>query len=100
MPTVVSRPEIFSSINTSESCRNASASAPLQSSTRSTNCKPTLEPCRTGLSTTGGCQPDGQLVFNGVKTSYRAVGTPAAMQRFLVATLSNAVRLAWESQPG
>ena len=31
-----------------------------QSSTRSTNCSPTLEPCRTGLSTSGGFQPIGQ----------------------------------------
>src|SRR5438876_1120526 len=49
MPTVVSRPKIFSSNNTSESYRNASASAAVHSSTRATNCKPTLEPWRTRL---------------------------------------------------
>ena len=44
---------IFSSTRTSESNFKASASAGCQSSTRSTNCNPTLEPCRTGFTTNG-----------------------------------------------
>src|SRR2546430_8576598 len=100
MPTVVSRPEIFSSNKTSESYRNASASAAFQSSTRSTNCKPTLEPCRTGLSTTGGCPPAGHRVFGGGNTSQRPRGTPRAADPFFVGTLLNATALPSGTHPG
>ncbi len=69
MPTVVSRPTIFSSTKTSESNFNASASAFCQSSARSTNCRPTLEPCRTGFTTSGNCKSFGSGVFAELTTS-------------------------------
>ena len=76
-----------------------SARALLHSETRSTNCSPTLEPWRTGLSTTGGSQPMGQLAEGDSIGRNRAVGTPAARQRCLVSNLSNPIWLASGSQP-
>ena len=73
--------------------------AALQSATRSTTWSPTLEPWRTGLSTTGGFQPRSHGVPAASTTVNRAVGTPAAAQRCLVSTLSNPMRLASASQP-
>src|SRR5262252_750099 len=99
IPTVVSRPEIFSSINTSESNRSASARAFEKSEILSTNCKPTLEPCRAGLRTTGGSQPIGQLATEEFNKRKGAVGTPAAIKRCLLSALSKAILLDSASQP-
>jgi hypothetical protein len=88
-----------SSISTAESncsaARKAAASAPGSS----TNCRPTLEPWRTGFNTTGGRQPAGHAAVGASNTTKRPVGTPLARHRSFVATLSNASRLAAASQP-
>ncbi len=95
MPTVVSRPMIFSSTRTSESNFSAPASASGQSSTRSTNCSPTLEPCRDGLTTSGSEKFFGKCAAGEFTVTNPAVGTPSAMQLLLRQHLvkSNAARI-------
>src|SRR5262245_10798934 len=99
MPTVVSRPEIFSSIKTWVSYWNAWERAVDQSATFSTKDTPAREPCRECLTTIGGIQPFGQPSEAELTMVNRGVGIPAATSFCFVSTLSNAIRLASGPQP-
>ena len=59
----------------------------------------TLEPWRAGFSTTGGFQARGQLAAGESIRANLGGGTPPATKRSLLRNLSNAIRLASESQP-
>jgi len=100
MPTVTSRPIIFSSMSACESKRKVSVRAAPQSATRSNHLKANARALAHGFQDVQAvANPWASLHRLNPRRGNRAVGTSAARNFCLLKTLSKATRLASASQP-